>query len=301
MFKLQLSLRFIATGLVAALSLASGAAPAIGFLTAKGTVLLDTSPASGHGTIFDGSTVETGLAASQIQMQNDAHMSLGSESRAKIYRDHTILEKGDSQLSGSSHYWLQARGLQIRSLESASATVSLLGDKQVLVAAMGGPVRVANGQGLLVAWVESGRTLQLEPKDGGGTPISTLKGCLQKINERYILTDQTAGVTVELVGPGLDKEAGNSVEVTGRQDTAVAAAAGASQVIRVSSVKQVSTHCLVAGAGHPAAAGRAGATGTAAAGASHTTAIVAGVVIAGAATGTIVGLTAAAGKSSISQ
>jgi hypothetical protein len=297
-----MSLKFAASGLVAALSLASAAAPAIGFLTAKGYVQLDSSPAAGHGTLFDGSTIETGSASSQIQMP-EAHMNLGSVSRAQVYRDHMVLEKGESQISGSSHYWLQARGLQIRSLDSSTASVSLLGESHVLVAALGGPVRVANRQGVLVAWVEAGRTLQLEPKESGGAPASTLRGCLQKINERYILTDETAGVTVELVGPGLDKEAGNTVEITGKQDSSVAAVNGASQVIRVDSVKQVAQHCTVK-AGQPSPAGRGaagpiGAGTTAAAG--HTTAIVAGVVIAGAATGTVVGLTAAAGKSSISQ
>src|SRR5260370_21214047 len=181
MFRLQRSLRFIAMGLVAGLSLASGASPAIGFLTVKGAVRLDASPATGHGTLFDGSTIETGSAASQIQMQGEAHMNLGSESRARVYRDHMILEKGDSQLSGSSHYSLRARGLEIRSLESEStATVSLRGDNQVTVAALGGPVRVANARGVLVAWVEAGRTLELEQQESGGNPTSTLTGCLQK-------------------------------------------------------------------------------------------------------------------------
>jgi hypothetical protein len=123
----------------------------------------------------------------------------------------------------------------------------------------------------------------------------------------YTLTDETAGITVELQGPGLEKEIGNKVEVTGAMDTSATPVSGASQVIRASQVKHLGKRCsakaaAAAGAAGAAGAGAAGAgaagAGAAAAGAAGaaagitaTTAVVAGVVVAGAAAGVAVGVT----------
>jgi hypothetical protein len=234
-------------------------------------------------------------------MNGQARMNLGSQSRAKVYGDHMILEKGASELAGSSEYWIQARGLRIQSVESDSgASISLLGDNQVIVGATRGTVRVANSKGVLVAQVQPGRPMQLEPqKSTSFTPSSTLTGCLQKIDGHYILTDGTAGVTVELKGIGLEVEVGNRVEAIGLQDLTVAPAPIASQVINTISLRQVSKGCA------PPAAAAAAAPPTIAhvgGGAISTKVIVAGVIVAGAATGTVVGVTRGNDeKKSISQ
>jgi hypothetical protein len=200
-----------------------------------------------HGTLFEGSTVETLNAGSQLEIPKAAKVYLGSASRAQVFRDHMILQKGDSEVSGATRYWIQARGLRIDSLEPTSvATVSLRGDKKVMVMALGGPVRVANAQGVAVAWVKAGKTLQLEPQANGAPPVaSTLTGCLQKIDGHYFLIDQTTAIKVELKGPGLDGQVANQVTITGVPDASGAVASGASQVIDATSVTQISTHCVV--------------------------------------------------------
>jgi hypothetical protein len=296
MYKFRKLQTLIVIGLAASLSVGSGAAPAIGVVTAKGTVQLDASTVAGNGTLFEGTTVETGKAVSQLLMNSRTRMYLGTESRAKVYRDHMVLEKGDSELSGAAQYWIQARGLHIQSAESDSgARISLLGDKQVLVGATKAAVSVANSHGVLVAQVQPGRTVQLEPRETSSTPSSTLTGCLQKIDGHYILTDGMAGVTVELRGIGLEIEVGNRVEIIGVQDPGVAPGPLASQVINTSSIRQVARNCSSMGV--PGAAPSAARVG---AGIS-THAIVAGVVVAGATTGAVLGVRAATSSSNTSK
>jgi hypothetical protein len=299
MLRFQNLYRLTAISLAASLPLASAVPPAIGFVTATAAVELDASPVARHGTLFEGSTVETLNAGSQIEIPKAAKVYLGSASRAQMFRDHMILQKGDSEVSGATRYWVQARGLRIDSLEpSAVATVSLRGDKKVVVMALGGPVRVVNAQGVAIAWVKAGRTLQLETQANGAAPVaSTLTGCLQKIDGRYFLVDQTTAVKVELKGPGLDGQVANQVTITGISDASTVAS-GASQVIDATSVTQISTHCVVptdgtapAGTGSPAkAAGHF----------SPTKAVIAGVIVAGGAA-IVIGVVGGNSKTPISQ
>jgi hypothetical protein len=97
-----------------------------------------------------------------------------------------------------------------------------------------------------------------------------------------VLTDETAAVTAELQGPGLDKYVGGCVEITGALVPSAQPVTGATQVIRVSKVKRCSKPAAAAAAG-----GAAGAAGMAVA----TKAVIVGIVVAGAATGTAVALT----------
>jgi hypothetical protein len=300
MHRFRNSHRLIALVLAAGLPLTSAVPPAIGFVTAAGAVQLDASPVARHGTLFQGSTVETASAGSQIEIPKAATVHLGSASRAQMFRDHMILEKGDSEVSGAAHFWVEARGLRIDSPEStAVAMVSLRGDKKVMVMALGGPVRVANTQGVAVAWVKAGKTLQLEPQEGGTAPVaSTLTGCLQKIGGHYFLVDQTTAIKVELKGAGLDGQVANQVTITGIPDASGTVASGASQVIDATSVTPISTHCVAP----PDATAPAGSGGSAATGShfSATTAVIAGVVVVGTAA-IVVGVVAANSKSPISQ
>jgi hypothetical protein len=73
----------------------------------------------------------------------------------------------------------------------------------------------------------------------------------------YLLTDETTNVVVELGGPGLEKEKGNRVEVTGAMDPTATPVSDASEFIRITSVKRLGKGCP-AGSGAAAAAGAGG-------------------------------------------
>jgi hypothetical protein len=289
------------------ISIGSAASPAIGVATAKGSFNLDASKTAGNGTLFEGSTVETGKASSELKMASGVRMTLDVGTRGKVYRDYLLLEKGTGQINGGADYRIRARSLQIEPSAGGQAKVTLTGANKVLVAALTAPVRVTNASGLVIAELSAGHAVEMEPQAAGAAAPSTLSGCLVKKAGHYTLTDETAGITVELQGPGLEKEIGNKVEVTGAMDTSATPVSGASQVIRASQVKHLGKRCsakaaAAAGAAGAAGAGAAGAgaagAGAAAAGAAGaaagitaTTAVVAGVVVAGAAAGVAVGVT----------
>jgi len=302
----------LAVWLALQISVGSAASPAIGVASAKGSFDLDAARTAGNGTLFEGSTVETGKASSELKMANGVRMTLDSGTRGKVYRDHLLLERGTGQIDTGSDYRIKARSLQIQAAANGRAKVTLRGDNRVLVAALTSKVRITNTSGLLIAELAPGRALELEPQESGAAAPSHLTGCLVKKANHYLLTDETAGITVELQGSGLDKEVGNRIEVTGALDTSATAVTGASQVIRASQVKHLGKKCTAQGAAAAGAAaagaagaGAAGAAGAGAAGAgaaaagaagaaaaiSTTTAVVAGVVVAGAAAGVAVGVT----------
>jgi hypothetical protein len=278
---------------IMALGAASGAVPIIGTVVARGTFRLDNATVTGNATLFEGAVIETNSAASRMELSSGARISLGTNSKARFYGDHMILEKGEGRLEKAESFRFEARGLTIQpETGNASARVALSGGARVELAALSGSFRVLNSRGLLVANVASGHALELEPQ--AAETASKLTGNLRLVNGHYLLTDETTNVTVELAGSGLVKQVGNRVEVTGQADPTATPATDASQVIRVSQVKYLGK--AVAGSSGTAAAGQGGAAGGAAAGhgialSATTIAIIGGV----AAAATLGGL-AAAGK-----
>jgi hypothetical protein len=163
----------------------------------------------------------------------------------------------------------------------------------VELAAWSGSFRVLNSRGLLVANLASGHALELEPQATDTT--SKLTGTLRLAGGHYLLTDETTNVTVELAGPGLAKEKGNRVEVTGQSDPTATPVTDASQFIRVSAVKHLGKGA--AGSSGAAAAGQGGAGGASTA-SSHGIALSATTIaiIGGVAAAATLGGLAAAGK-----
>jgi hypothetical protein len=262
----------------------------IGTVLAKGTFQLDSATVKGNATLFEGATVETRAVGSTVELGSGVRFLLASDSRGKIFGDHLILEKGQSQLEKGAAYRLEARGLSIHPETAAStARVSIAAGSRVQVAALTGSFRVRNSRGLLVASIATGTALEFDPQ-AAAQAASKLSGCLQKKAGRYVLTDEITNVTVELAGDGLEKEVGNRVEISGSLDPTATPSPEASQVIRVNAVRRMSKGC-------PSKAGAAGAAAGAATGgagggvAASTVAIIGGV----AAAATVGGL-AAAGK-----
>lgn len=295
----------IAVVLIANLSIAPAASPAIGVAIAGGGFQLDAAAVTGNGTLFEGSTVETGKSTSELQLQNGVRMMLDTGTRSKVYRDHLLLEKGTGQVSGGTKYRILARALQIETVgNNGLAKVSVTPESRVLVAALQGHVRVTRSGGLLVANIAAGHALQLEARDPASSQ-STLSGILEKRNGRYLLTDSTAGVTVEVKGNGLEKFVGRCVEVTGGLDSGMTPAEGAAHVLISSNLDRCGDGGLIAGGGSGAAAGGTGSTGAGTAAGAAGLGIgakvaIAGVIIGGATAGTVVGVTRTA-KQAISQ
>jgi hypothetical protein len=246
------------------LSLLHAASPVIGTAVAKGTFRVDNSTVAGNATLEEGTVVETVGVGSSLDLASGARLVLAAASRGKLYGDHMVLERGEGRLERGAPYQLEALGLVIKP-ETGGTTgrVALPGGGRVRVAAFTGSFRVLNSRGTLVANLTTGAALDFEPQVSASSNLTKVTGVLQKKNGHLLLTDETTNVTVEVAGPGLEKQVGNRVELTGDTDPSVTPVPEASQFLRVSQVERKG-----AVTGRAAAAGTAGTAGSTAAGAS---------------------------------
>lgn len=286
----------IALTLAVNLSLGMAASPAVGIMTARGSFSIDNSSIAGNATLFEGNRIETGSISSQLQFNNGARMQLAAESRGIVYRDRLVLEKGAGRVESAGNYQVEANSLRIRPAGDASAQVSLRESGMVEVAALNGPVRVSASNGVLLASLQAGKTIDFTPEPGAGPAGSTtVTGCLESSGGRLLLTDEASLVRFEMAGPGLDKEVGHRVQISGT----VTPVPDAMSKVQSSEVKQLSKKCsnrataaAAAGVGAPGASGASGAGGGGGLGsigaAIATHAVIAGVVVAGVATGVAV-------------
>lgn len=231
----------IALILSGSLTFTQAAGPALGVAIAKGGFQIDGSSVSDNATLFGGTTVETSQASSRLQLNSGARVELSPRSRAKVFSDHIRLEKGVGELA-SKDYQIEAQSLRIETIEPKTvARVRIDGSRNVMVAAVNGPVRVYNEIGLLVANVKPGVPLAFQPQAAAPT-VSERTGCLLQSKEdgtKFILVDQVANITVELRGAGLAENVGNQVKISGTAFRSATPVAGASQVIQVTALEVV--------------------------------------------------------------
>lgn len=287
---------FLVCAFSSAVGLLPAATPGIGIAMSEGNILINSSKAAGNATLFDGSTLETQSAASQVRLNGGARLRLASDSRGTVFSDHVDLQRGSARISG---YSANASGLSVRADGDASASVSMREQGFVQIAALLGNVHVYNAAGINVANLLPGRALDLGPQDAGASAPSSMIGCAVRSGGNTLLTDETSNVTAQLRGSNV--RAGRRVQITGSMVPNASPVGGATQVINVTSVKEVGGACK---AGTPAAgaAGAAAGGGAAAAGAGVGAGIGAGTaVVAGVAAAAAIGVGVAAATGSFSQ
>lgn len=285
--------------LVSQLSIGMAASPAIGVALAQGSFRVDDARVTGNSTLFEGTTVETGATSSQLRLNDGSQMLLASGSKGTIFRGRMILEKGIGQMEYTQPFTIEANGFRVFAEgDSAAARVAVKNANLIQVAALRGNVRVATANGLMLAAVPAGTALEFDADKAGASAPTAITGCLSQREDHYLLTDETTKVSVEVQGDGLKNELGHRIAVTGVVVPSAKAAAGATQVVQVSTVKRISGRCS-----SEAAAAAAGGTGaaTAAGMGGATKAIIAGVVVAAAGTGAAVGLTRSSDEDTISR
>jgi hypothetical protein len=286
-FRFTLTMTTMLLLMVVNLGAGPGVSPVIGIATAGGEFLVGSSPVSGNATLFDGTVVETGSTVSVLQLDSGARVRLGTASRGMVFRKYLLLVRGEGLLEKTGDYVLEAGNLRVRpSSSDATARVKIEENERVHVTALAGDLQVLNTAGFLLARLEAGRALEFDAHTGDSVPPFTVSGCLEKTDGRYLLKDDTAGVTFELKGGRLEASLGLRVEITGTD-------AGSSNTIQVTRVKPTGESCAVATGkpdGTKTAAGGAPGAGKAKAMSGTTKAVIAGVAIAGAGAGTTVGL-----------
>ena len=289
MFKYMMCL--LAAG---SLLVVSAASPSIGFVKSSGEFRVDGSAVRGNGTIFEGAVVETNAARSVIQLAS-AQITLAPDSRVRVYRDRTVLEKGSGSVRDGASHIIEAATLRIAPSRDSVVQIDLTSLSHVTVGARGGPAQVRNSSGVLTASLLPGMALAFNPQAASAAAVK-LTGVIEARDGAYLLTDETTKVTVQLLeGPDVIKYAGKKVEVTGSSIPGASPLGGASQLVRAVTIKPVGDKRKIAaaagaaGTGAGAAAAGAGAGAAAGLSGAAVAAIVGGVAVAG----TVGGLAAA--------
>lgn len=262
------ALAIISAGLSVGVVGAFAAAPAIGVAMSEGTIVVNDALTPGNTTVFSGTTLQTQRASSQVQLKDGAQVRLDSESRGRIFNDHVDLQQGSARIAG---YTANASGLKIQAKGDSSASVTLKG-KVVEVAALSGDVRVFNAAGVNVANILPGRALDLQAQGASAGSMSSLVGCPVKSGNNFLVTDETSNVTMQLRGGKIVP--GQHVQVTG---SLVPNGNAPTQIVAVTSVKEVAGPCAGSSSGNTTVASAALPSGTGA-----PTAVAPVVVVAGA-------------------
>ena len=230
----------VATMLVATLSNASAGTVAIGTASARGDMRVDQYKVNGNATIFDGSVVETDQATADLRLDKGVAVTMSTGSRATLYHDHLVLQKGMTELSSSSQFQVDASNLRVTPTASDSrGVVAVKHGDTVEVAALTGSFGVTNDKGALLARVVPGHPLSFSLQAGAGTASSGSQpfegtGMLSKeADGNFLLT--VGEVKFQIVGKDLDKSAGKKVTIKGTTVPDQPPADGAVMVVNLSS------------------------------------------------------------------
>jgi hypothetical protein len=223
---------------------------------------------------------------------------LASGSKARIYRDRLVLERGEGRLTaaGREPFHVETGSLRVSGGEGGGlAKVQVDSESRALVAAVRGTLSVATTSGIPLASIAAGKALTLDAQGVGANGPTMLTGYVFEKGGRYFLTDEAAGITVELRGSTIKKLVGSRIQVTGEHIPVGPDGTDAVQIIAVkvldgdaeavAAAQAINAASSAPGAGAAGGAAAAGAAGAGLGGA--TTAVIAGVVVAAAATGTV--------------
>jgi hypothetical protein len=230
----------VAAMLVATLSNAYAGTVAIGTASARGDMRVDQYKVNGNATLFDGSVVETDQATADLRLDKGVAVTMSTGSRATLYRDHLVLQKGVSELSSSSQFRVDASNLRVTPNASDSrGVVAVKQGDTVEVAALTGSFGVTNDKGALLARVVPGHPLSFSLQAGAGAASSGAQpfegtGLLSKeADGNFLLT--VGEVKFQIVGTDLDKSVGKKVTIKGTTAPDQAPADGAIMVVTLRS------------------------------------------------------------------
>ena len=199
------------------LSYAEAGTISIGTASARGDLRVDHYNVKGNATLFDGSVVETNLASADLRLNKGTEITMAAASRGTLYKDRIVLQQGQTELTSSGPYQVQANGIRVVPAGSyARGIVSMMPGKTVEVSSIDGNLKVSDGNGITLANIMPGQSLafamqaQAAPDSGEFYGV----GLVSFDNGTYYLTTD-ANVKYVLTCTQPSKLVGAKVIVTG--------------------------------------------------------------------------------------
>jgi hypothetical protein len=218
------------------LSYAAAGTVSIGTVSARGDMRVDSYMVKGNATLFEGSVVETGQATADLRLDKGTEITMATSSRGTLYRDHLVLQQGESEMVASSAFQVEANGLRVTSSEPNSrGVVAMKPGNTVEVAALNGSFGVTNDHGILLASVRPGRAVSFAMKAAPDLQSFSGEGIISVENGHYFLTTHE-NVKYEVTGKDLKKYEGKGVYIEGPLVPGATPAQGATAVISLSHI-----------------------------------------------------------------
>jgi hypothetical protein len=223
--------------LLCMLSYASAGTVSIGTASARGDMRVDSYLVKGNATLFDGSVVETGQATVDLRLGKGTAITMSTASRGTVYNDRLVLQRGQSELTASSSFQLEANGLRVTPNEPNSrGVVSLMAGNTVEVASLNGSFGVTNDQGVLLANVRPGRMVSFAMEGGGDPTTFSGVGIVSFENGQYYL-ETAENEKYVLTCKDLKKYVGDKVLVFATMQPSPAQAEGVTSTLCVKSIE----------------------------------------------------------------
>jgi hypothetical protein len=166
----------------------------------------------GNATLFDGSLVETGQASAILRLGNGAGITMAANSRGALHRDRFVLQLGESELTASPSFQIEANGLHVTPGRANSrGVVSITSGNAVEVAVLTGSFRVTGDRDVLLASVRPGQSTSFAMQADGDSSACTGTGRIGLDGGNYFITIASTGIKYELTGTDLAKLLGNLV------------------------------------------------------------------------------------------
>jgi hypothetical protein len=197
------------------LSYAEAGTVSIGTASARGDLRVDNYSVKGNATLFDGSVVETSQASADLRLNKGVEIKMSAESRGTLYSDHIVLQQGQSELTSSGSYQLQAVGLHVvPGTPHSRGVVSVKSGNTVEVASLDGSFGVSNDRGIMLANILPGQSLSFAMQAGANPEEFSGVGLVSFDNGTYYLTTD-ANVRYVLTCKDSHSFVGDKVFVTG--------------------------------------------------------------------------------------
>lgn len=223
----------VATILSCMFSYAAAGTVSIGTASARGEMRVDSYTVKGNATLFDGSVVETGQATADLRLNKGIQITMSTGSRGTLYSDRLVLQQGESELSASSSFRLEANGLQVTPNQANSrGIVSVKDGNTIEVASLKGSFGVTNGHGIVLANVRPGRVVSFAMQAGANPEVFSGVGLVSFENGTYYLTTDEE-VKYVLTCKDSHKYVGDKVVVSGTVQTAPGQSGGAKSTLCV--------------------------------------------------------------------
>jgi len=227
----------VAAMLLCMLSYAAAGTVSIGTASARGDMRVDSYLIKGNATLFDGSVVETGQASVDLRLGKGTEITMATASRGTVYNDRLVLQQGQSELTASRSFQLEANGLRVTPNEPNSrGVVSLLAGNTVEVASLNGSFGVTNDQGVLLANVRTGRMVSFAMEGGGDPTTFSGVGMVSFENGQYYL-ETGENQKYELTCKDMKKYVGDKVSLSASLQPSSAQTGGATSMLCVKSVQ----------------------------------------------------------------